>query len=228
MMVDHNSNQTEVHPRLEDIHTYWRKPGEAGPENATDSYTVPIGRSMFLIDKMKKHAYRRSKILEIGCNTGRNLAFLYHAGFRYLSAIEISEDAVENLRKTYRELKRVEVTVSPIEDIIKEIPDDAFDVVFTMAVLEHVHWDSDWIFAEIARIGRKVITIEDEGRSSSRHFQRNYQTVFENLGLHQVDYLDHVPDLPSTFRYRVFSHYRWGAMESVRFFARKVKGRLLG
>jgi len=227
MKVGRDNENIAVQGSLEEIHAYWRKSREPGSENAPDRYTIPIGRSLFLIDKMKKHATRYSNILEIGCNAGRNLAFLHHAGFKRLKGIEISEDAVGLLRKTYRELKRVKVTVSPIEDAIKEIPDNAFDVVFTMAVLEHVHWDSEWIFAEIARIGRKVMTIEAEDQSNSRLFPRNYQTAFENLGLHQIDYLDGVPGLSDAYQYRVFSRYRWSIQDRADSLARRVKRRLL-
>ena len=52
-----------------------------------------------------------------------------------------------------------------IEDRIKDM--ERCDLVFTMAVLEHIHLDSEWVFSEMARIAKKyLITIEDEKNSS--------------------------------------------------------------
>jgi SAM-dependent methyltransferase len=186
------------------IHEYWRTPDEV---NATVTYTAAIGRSLFLVDKISEIATPRAKIMEIGCNAGRNLAFLHHAGFQRLSAIEISKTAIDHMRRTYPELKRANVINAPVEDAIRAIPDDDVDILFTMAVLEHVHWDSDWIFREMKRIARRIITIEDEGTVTERHFRRNYQNVFEELGLYQVDFQPSVPDLPSSFRYRQFDRF---------------------
>ena len=66
-----------------------------------------------------------------------------------------------------------------------------FDVVFSMAVLEHLHPDSEWVFAELARKSRRlVITIEDEGNRNWRAFPRNYRAVFEQLGFEQMEERD--------------------------------------
>lgn len=73
-----------------------------------------------------------------------------------------------------------------------------------MAVLEHIHFDSDWIFAELVRIAPLIITIEDEVDISTRHFPRNYQKVFEPLGMRQVDFDPNVPGLHDYFKYRAF------------------------
>jgi hypothetical protein len=76
-----------------------------------------------------------------------------------------------------------------------------------MAVLEHLHPDSEWVFAEMVRVcQRLLITIEDEGGRSSHHTPRNYRTVFEGLGLEQIAEIDPrgLGDLPREFRARVF------------------------
>jgi hypothetical protein len=71
-----------------------------------------------------------------------------------------------------------------------------------------VHTDSDWIFAEIARVAdRYVITVEDELGLSWRHFPRNYREVFEPLGLTQIEELSckDVPTLGPNSVGRVFA-----------------------
>jgi hypothetical protein len=57
-----------------------------------------------------------------------------------------------------------------------------------MAVLEHIHPDSEWLFGRLAQMAQKcLITIEDEVHATQRHCPRNYRNVFEPLGLKQVE-----------------------------------------
>jgi hypothetical protein len=95
---------------------------------------------------------------------------------------------VDLLRSTYPDLADVRIVNAPVEDVASALPDHGYDVVFTMAVLEHVHTDSEWIFRELARAAaRFVLTIEDEKARSERHFPRDYRAVFEPLGLREVE-----------------------------------------
>ena len=95
---------------------------------------------------------------------------------------------MQALREAYPELAAsATIHTSAIEEIAGALPDRAFDLVYTMAVLVHIHRDSDWIFPQIARItGDCLITIEDETTETPRHFLRNYKQLFEGEGLTQV------------------------------------------
>ena len=95
----------------------------------------------------------------------------------------------------------------PLEEIIQEFKDCQFGIVFTMAVLEHIHTDSEWIFPEMARITEKyLITIEDERSLSWRHFPRKYKKIFESLGMKQIQEFScsEVNGLKSNFFARIF------------------------
>jgi hypothetical protein len=75
-----------------------------------------------------------------------------------------------------------------------------------MAVLEHIHTTSEFVFAEMVRIGRALITIEDERSMSERHFPRNYADVFTALGLRELEHHRcETHGLPPGFVARVFS-----------------------
>ncbi len=106
-----------------------------------------------------------------------------------LSGVEISEKAVQLLKESYPEMtSHLKIHNVSVEEIIKEFKDGEFDVVFTMAVLEHIHTDSEWTFPEMMRITKDfLITIEDELGFSWRHFPRNYKKVFESLGMKQIE-----------------------------------------
>lgn len=126
--------------------------------------------------------------MEVGCNVGRNLKYLYDHGYVNLSGIEISEEAIKELKKSYPELaQNAELLHGSVEDVIRTKHDNEYDMIFTMAVLEHIHSDSDWILEEMVRVtSQYIMTIEAEDVSIYRFFKRNYRKVFEGLGMKQI------------------------------------------
>lgn len=199
------------HPKSRDkLHQYWRQPWDG--LNLPQDFLGGKVRSQFLVEIMKRYAKPNTKILEIGCNVGRNLNYLFLAGFKNLAGIEISEKAVQLLEHSYPEMARhTRIYNEPIEKIIKKFEGCKFDVVFTMAVLEHIHTDSEWIFPEMVRITKDfLITIEDECGISWRHFPRNYKKVFEPLGMRQIEEINcsEVDGLNSSFFARIFKKVR--------------------
>jgi SAM-dependent methyltransferase len=125
-------------------------------------------------------------ILEPGCNIGRNLHFLIEAGYTNLSGIEVSPRVMEPMRDAFPDVpKTTTLHLGTIEDHIVGFEDGEFDVIFTMAVLEHIHPDSEWVFEQLVRVARfGIVTIEDEVNSNShRIWPRNYKDVFEELGM---------------------------------------------
>ena len=190
------------------MHAYWRAPADAA--NRAAEYLAPRAepRSRLLVEVLRSYVERDARVLEVGCNAGRNLKHLWDAGFRNLEGVEISPEAVDLLRRTYPELAATRIRVSSIEDAAPSFADNHWDVVFTMAVLEHVHTDSDWVFQHLARASRRfVVTVEDERGASVRHFPRNYRTVFEPLGLEEVESRHDLESwgLSPSFVLRVFS-----------------------
>jgi len=122
--------------------------------------------------------------------------------------VEISEDAINLMKQVYPEMaKQIKIYNSPVEDIIKDFEDNAFNVVFTMAFLEHIHPDSKFIFPEMVRITSKyLITIEDERGTSWRHFPRNYKRIFEFLGPKEIQKFncEGIRGLGPNFQARIF------------------------
>ncbi len=164
---------------------FWSKPSKAdsldvGKNDPADYLTFNDGRTEMLFDKVKELLPdKQTKILELGPNAGRNLGFLYEQGYENLHGIEINQEAVDLMSTNYPEVAK-NVQVNSIEKAIIGMTDNEFDLVFSMAVLEHVSTESDFIFNEIARIAKRyIISIEDEVTSwSERHFPRNYKEIF--------------------------------------------------
>lgn len=177
--------------RREELHEHWKKPTDQG--NLPENYLQGSVRSAYLVELVERFiggVGREARILELGCNVGRNLDHLFRAGFKDLTGIEINPEALEILRKRFPELSGIaKIEIGSIEERIKAYDDGRFDVVFTMAVLEHLHFESEWVFAEMARVTKHLlVTIEDERSLSDRHFPRRYDRIFTGLGLKQVEF----------------------------------------
>ena len=134
---------------------------------------------------------------------------LFNAGFRNLSGVEISAKALEIMKLKFPTLvKSSSIYNSTIEDWVQSYSSLQFDLIFAMAVLEHIHWDSDWVFSYLSKMSKKyLVIIEDEWQVSNRHFPRNYKDIFENLGMTQLEDINcvHIPGLNKNFFARVFS-----------------------
>ena len=113
-------------------------------------------RSQTIINTLSPLITKEYSILEIGCNTGRNLNHLWQAGYK-LS--------------------------------IQKCDANSIDVIFTMAVLEHLHPDSRFLFKEIARVARKyVLAIEPrQGKRSHMQYPWDIKSEFTAVGLICID-----------------------------------------
>jgi SAM-dependent methyltransferase len=174
-----------------EILDYWKAPwkfdDDNNPETYLDSETTK-GRTRFLLKTANRFVNKNDSVLELGCNVGRNLNALYLDGFRNLSGIEINERAIRILKASYPKMaEQVTLFNRPVEDVITKLGDNAYDAVFTMAVLMHIHPESEWVFAEMVRITKKhLILIEHEESQNWRVFRRNYANVFEPLSMRQI------------------------------------------
>jgi pseudaminic acid biosynthesis-associated methylase len=93
------------------------------------------------------------KILEVGTNSGNQLALLQKLGFKNLYGIEINEHAVELARKR---LKGINVIQGSAFDI--PFKDNFFDLVYTAGVLIHISKDDvNKAISEMHRCSKKYI-----------------------------------------------------------------------
>jgi pseudaminic acid biosynthesis-associated methylase len=93
------------------------------------------------------------RILEVGCNTGMQLACLQSMGFTSLYGIELQDYAVEKA-KAYTQ------GINVIQGSAFDIPfkDKFFDLVFTSGVLIHIAPENlSKVFAEMYRCSKKYL-----------------------------------------------------------------------
>jgi len=180
-----------------ELHNYWKNPT---PENQPDKYSSKglnrRKRSRWLANTMEKYVPLDAKILELGCNVGRNLWYLQKKGYSNLTGIDISADAVHQSETFFPELD-AELRVQPLE----QGWEGKYDVIYTMAVLVHIHPESEFIFELMD--ANYIITVEDENTSKERHCARNYHHIFRELGYYQVMEEPVVPGLNQSYIARV-------------------------
>ena len=174
-----------------DIHNYWKNPDDAQYNSPQIYLNSKTKNTQILVDTVNQYFNDKNiKILELGCNVGRNLNKLFESGFQNLNGIEINPEAIQLMKTSFSEiLSHVNISQGTIEENVKNFSDKEFDLVFSMAVLMHVHYDSDWIFEHLVRITKKhLITMEHEEGVARKNFPRNYKNIFEKLGLKQIDF----------------------------------------
>lgn len=165
----------------EEIHKYWKNPNDKNnnPECYLDN-EITLLRSKYLFEVIDKYfPSKETKILELGSNVGRNLNYLFERGYKNLLGIEINKNAIDIMKKEYPDCaKEIRIINNPIEHILSQLTDNQFDLIFTFAVLEHIHPESEFVFSEMVRASKNILVVEDEKSSSWRHCPRNYKEIF--------------------------------------------------
>lgn len=150
----------------EDVRHQWaEKSGEYSPTYY--SYRGPDEASEHVRERVDRVFGPAASILEPGCGSGRHLEHLLRCGYHDLHGIEINESAFDVMARDFPELAATGSFVAkPMEAVLPEVPDDRFDVVFSVETLQHVHPQDDRVFTELVRIAkRRLITIEIESPS---------------------------------------------------------------
>lgn len=166
---------------------YWKNCTDScnSPERYAKNELEPRSELVYkLINRISRD--KDLKILEVGCNVGRNLNYLFTRGYLYLTGIELSYNALEIGKLNYPLLfANCRFIPHSIENVTRDL--DKFDIIFTLATLEHIHKKvSKKVFDSIAKHTKYIITIEDEKTNSPRHFPRNYKKIFERRGFKQI------------------------------------------
>jgi len=140
------------------------------------------------LDKIINVSNKDTSFIEIGYNAGRNLNYLLEKGFKKLAGIEINEIAInQTLKQNFSELyKTAKFYIGNAAVEIKKIPDNSFDVVFSIAVLIHIDPEFFSFFADMVRISKKYIAIFTAENGAP--FPYNFRKIFTDLGCKEIYY----------------------------------------
>ncbi len=172
-------------------------------EDFSPTYYAEIGSnevSETLASVFDHYVPEDAALLELGCSSGRHLEHLRERGYENLAGIDINDTSFDVMAEYFPDLAATGTFhTGPIEEILPEMPDDAFDVVYSVETLQHVHPDDEWVFEEIVRVTSDLLlTAENEGNSPKRGrdgssvsyvndefplYHRDWKAVFSALGL---------------------------------------------
>ena len=175
--------------------------GDFSPAYYADLGPNKVSKS--LVTLFDHHVSKEASILELGCSSGRHLAHLHENGFENLTGIDINDAAFGVMAGAYPELADSGTFYTgAIERLVPEFDENAFDVVYSVETLQHVHPDDEWVFEEFVRItGKLLVTVENEGPDPENNstdgpvqfvdgqfplYHRNWNRVFTDRGLDQL------------------------------------------
>jgi SAM-dependent methyltransferase len=172
----------------------------------------PDATSEWVREQMSTRFGTDAAVLEVGCGVGRHLAQLVYAGFTDLTGVDVNKAALNAIGESYPTLaERGSVHADTIESYVDGVADDAFDAVYSVETLQHIHPEEAWVFGELARItGDVLITVENESGpdGSVNHvddgvplYYRDWKDVFTDLGLEAVSAASGKRDTRRVFRH---------------------------
>ncbi|MFB6299960.1 MAG: class I SAM-dependent methyltransferase [Halobacteriales archaeon] len=132
-----------------------------------------------------------ARILELGCSSGRHLAHLADHGYTDLTGIDINEESFEVMAASYPELADAgRFFCDAIENVLLEFDDRAYDAVYSVETLQHIHHDNEWVFEEIPRITDDLlITAEIEHPSETdTDADRTVNYIADDIPLYYRDW----------------------------------------
>jgi len=110
--------------------------------------------------------YLKGDVLEVGCGEGRGVDILTKGAQRFTAVDKITA-VVERLQERYPEGKFISMNIPPLA-----LPDNAYDVVVSFQVIEHIK-DDDLFLREIHRVlrpgGTALITTPNRKLSLTRN-----------------------------------------------------------
>ena len=159
--------------------------------------------SRTLADVFSHYLDDDAAILEVGCGSGRHLAHLRDRGFENLTGIDINDESFDVMAEHYPRLAEAGTfRTGAVEELVPEFADDAFDAVYSVETLQHIHPDDEWVFEELVRVTADLlVTAENEGNSPERGredtavsyvdddfplYHRNWKQVFDGAKVAQL------------------------------------------
>lgn len=172
--------------------------GEFSPTYYAHLGPNKVSRSLLTV--LEHFADENASILEVGCSAGRHLAYLQENGYETLSGVDINDASFTVMAEAFPELAETGTFhTGSIETVVPTFPSGAFDIVYSVETLQHVHSDDTWVFEELVRVaGELLVTVEkdvaepDQDGSAERVsfindefplYRRDWRRIFTELGL---------------------------------------------
>jgi 2-polyprenyl-3-methyl-5-hydroxy-6-metoxy-1,4-benzoquinol methylase len=161
--------------------------------------------------------YVKGDVLEVGCGEGRGIDLLT-ANTRTFTAVDKIKPAIDNLQKKHPSARLISMNIPPLTGLA----DNAYDVVISFQVIEHIENDSLFL-QEIHRVlkpgGTALLTTPNRKLSLTRnpwHIREYLPVELEQLA---QKFFSHTEMKGITGNHKVMSYYEENK-KSVRRFTR--------
>ena len=161
---------------------YWKsqKKGSLhGPEN----YIHSSLKTQIFFEELLRHVEPQASFLEIGCNSGVNLNYLWQNGFKDIAGIDINETAIHKVMpEQFPEMVEAgRFSSGDAVEEIKQFSDKEFDVVFAKGVLVHIPPGNKSLFEDMARIAKTFILIFEDDNNPAL-YRYDFERIFSYNG----------------------------------------------
>jgi len=168
---------------------YWQNIKSVG-NHSYDKYIYIDEHAKRLLKAIIKHSSKKDKILDICCNVGRHLNYLYNNGYKNLQGFDINSLATKKSVKVFPLLKNVSISCSGAETFLKKIPDNYFDLVYTHGATLELIPPTFNLVKEISRVVKNyaIVMINEDGHAFPRFWR--YEFNFNNLKIVKIKKYD--------------------------------------
>lgn len=112
------------------------------------SRLAPRSKDGRIVERLTEYGVAGRHCLDIGPGTGRWLTFLRRQEAGYTSGVDFSATVLERVAPLCDRTQKANLEREPLD-----FPDDSFDIVLSIEVLEHLR-EPDLLLAEIVRVAR--------------------------------------------------------------------------
>jgi len=87
-----------------------------------------------IVDLLERHGVKGKNCLDVGPGTGRWIKFLRQMGAKSITALDISDQAIDKCLPFCDEIKKIDIEKEPFD-----LSSNSFDIVISFEVLEHLY-----------------------------------------------------------------------------------------
>ncbi len=99
-----------------------------------------------IVDLLERHGVKGKNCLDVGPGTGRWIKFLRQMGAKSITALDISDQAIDKCLPFCDEIKKIDIEKEPFD-----LSSNSFDIVISFEVLEHLY-DPAHYLTEMLRV----------------------------------------------------------------------------
>lgn len=185
---------------------YWIEGGVGKHRDPSHFCDLDVKTDMLLLDEVFNNvSSKNAPILDLGCNNGRHLEYLYNKGLKNLTGVDVMKEALLLFQNRRQEVySNIKLYHDFFQRFLTKTPDKQFEIVYSVgATIEIVHPSYD-IIRQVCRITKKTIILLLH--ENAHNYPRFYEQEFIRHGFFLTHFVRPIAATPIsllTFRNRI-------------------------